>query len=60
MDGLPEQQRMIIQLRDIEQYDNAEVAEMLGLKETAVRVALSRGRKKIREELLKKHNYGVV
>lgn len=60
MNDLPEQRRMIIQLRDIEQYDNAEIADMLGLNETAVRVALSRGRKKIREELLKKHNYGVV
>ena len=60
MDSLPEQQRMIIQLRDIEQYDNAEIADMLKINETAVRVALSRGRKKIREELLKKHNYGVV
>ncbi|WP_062057885.1 RNA polymerase sigma factor [Aquimarina longa] len=60
MDNLPEQQRMIIQLRDIEQYNNAEVAKVLGINETAVRVALSRGRKKIREELLKKHNYGVV
>ncbi|WP_299222354.1 RNA polymerase sigma factor [uncultured Aquimarina sp.] len=60
MDGLPEQQRMIVQLRDIEQYDNAEIAEMLEMNETAVRVALSRGRKTIRQELLKKHNYGVV
>lgn len=60
MDELPEQQRMIIQLRDIEQYDNTEIAKMLDMNETAVRVALSRGRKKIREELLKKHNYGVV
>ncbi len=60
MENLPEQQRMIIQLRDIEQYNNAEIAEMLEMNETAVRVALSRGRKIIREELLKKHNYGVV
>ncbi|MEW7278969.1 sigma-70 family RNA polymerase sigma factor [Aquimarina sp. 2201CG1-2-11] len=60
MNDLPEQQRLIIQLRDIEQYDNVEIAKMLDIKEGAVRVALSRGRKKIREELLKKHNYGVV
>lgn len=60
MNSLPEQQRMIIQLRDIEQYNNAEIADMLQINEVAVRVALSRGRKKIREELLKKHNYGVV
>ncbi len=60
MDTLPEQQRMIVQLRDIEQYDNAEIAKMLDMKETAVRVALSRGRKIIREQLTKKHNYGIV
>ena len=60
MNDLPEQQRLIIQLRDIEQYDNAEIAKMLDIKDGAIRVALSRGRKKIREELLKKHNYGVV
>ena len=59
IDELPVQQRMIIQLRDIEQYTNAEIAEMLGINETAVRTALSRGRKKIREALLKKHNYGI-
>lgn len=60
MNELPKQQRMIIQLRDIEQFDNAEIAGMLEMNETAVRVALSRGRKKIREELLKMHNYGIV
>ncbi|WP_459209884.1 RNA polymerase sigma factor [Aquimarina rhabdastrellae] len=60
MDTLPEQQRLIVQLRDIEQYDNSEIAKMLNMKETAVRVALSRGRKIIREQLIKKHNYGVV
>ena len=60
MNELPEQQRMIVQLRDIEQYDNAEIADMLEMNETAVRVALSRGRKTIREELLKKHNYGIA
>ncbi len=59
INNLPEQQRMIVQLRDIEQYDNAEIAEMLEMNETAVRVALSRARKVIREELVKKHNYGV-
>ena len=59
LDTLPEQQRMIIQLRDIEEYDNAEIAEMLGINESAIRAAISRGRKKIREELIKKHNYGV-
>ena len=57
--GLPEQQRMIFQLRDIEQYEFAEIAEISGMNETAIRVNLSRARKKIREELLKKHRYGI-
>ncbi len=59
METLPEQQKIIIQLRDIEQYDFDEITEMLKMKPTAVRVALSRARKTIRQELIKKHNYGV-
>ncbi len=59
MKDLPEQQRLILQLRDIEQFDNSEIAAMLEMNETAVRVALSRARKTIREALIKKQNYGV-
>ncbi|WP_299887439.1 sigma-70 family RNA polymerase sigma factor [uncultured Lacinutrix sp.] len=59
MEQLPEQQKMVIQLRDIEQYDFKEIAKMLDMNETAVRVALSRARKTIREQLTKTHNYGV-
>jgi len=56
---LPEQQRVIIQLRDIEQYEYEEISKMLEIKPTAVRVALSRARKTIREQLIKQHNYGI-
>lgn len=56
---LPEQQKLIIQMRDIEQYDFAEIAEILEMNETAVRVALSRGRKTIREFMIKTHRYGI-
>ena len=56
---LPEQQKIIIQLREVEQYDYEEIAEMTGMKETAIRVALSRARKKIREEMIKRHRYGI-
>lgn len=55
---LPEQQKMIFQLRDIEQYEYEEIAEVMDMNHTAIRVALSRARKSIREHLLKKHNYG--
>jgi RNA polymerase sigma-70 factor (ECF subfamily) len=59
IEKLPEQQKIIIQLRDIEEYDFDEICKMVDMKPTAVRVALSRARKTIREELTKKHNYGV-
>ena len=56
---LPEQQRMVIQLRDIEQYNFDEIGEMLQMKPTAIRVALSRARKTIKEKLQKQHAYGL-
>ena len=59
IDNLPDQQKLIIQLRDIEQYDFEEICEMVNMKSTAVRVSLSRARKTIREQLTKQHNYGV-
>lgn len=59
IENLPEQQKIIIQLRDVEQYDFDEICKMVNMKPTAVRVALSRARKTIREALIKKHNYGV-
>ena len=59
IEKLPAQQKVIIQLRDVEQYDFDEICKMVAMKPTAVRVALSRARKTIREQLIKKHNYGV-
>lgn len=59
MEDLPEQQKMVLQLRDIEQYEFEEIAECLDMKPTAIRVALSRARKKVREELIKRHQYGI-
>ena len=59
MDELPEQQKIILQLRDIEQYDFNEISEMLDMNETAIRVSLSRARKVIREKLTKTHSYGI-
>ncbi|PTX62896.1 RNA polymerase sigma-70 factor (ECF subfamily) [Kordia periserrulae] len=59
MEELPEQQKIIIQLRDVEQYDFEEIAKVVDMNPTAIRVALSRARKYIRQELIKKHNYGV-
>ena len=59
IEELPEQQKIIIQLRDIEQYEFSEIAKMLDMNETAIRVSLSRARKILRERLTKTHSYGV-
>ncbi len=59
IEKLPEQQKAIIQLRDIEEYDYDKICEIMEISSSAVRVALSRARKTIREELIKKHNYGI-
>ncbi|MFD2890784.1 RNA polymerase sigma factor [Flavobacterium chuncheonense] len=59
IDALPEQQKLIIQMRDVDEFEFNEIAEVLGMNETAVRVALSRARKTIREKLIAKHNYGI-
>ena len=56
---LPEKQRIIMQLRDIEQYSFEEIGKVLGIEQTAIRVNLSRARKTIRQKLMKFNNYGI-
>jgi len=59
MNDLPEKQRMIIQLRDIENYEYHEIGKVLNMEPTAIRVALSRARKTLREKFVKRQNYGI-
>lgn len=59
METLPEQQKIVLQLRDVEQFEFAEIAKMLDSNETAIRVALSRARKTVRDAMIKKYNYGI-
>jgi RNA polymerase sigma factor (sigma-70 family) len=54
---LPEQQRSIIQMRDIEGYDHQEIAGIMDMNENAVRVSLSRARKRVREILINQKLY---
>jgi RNA polymerase sigma factor (sigma-70 family) len=56
---LPENQRLIIQMRDIEGYEFEEIAEILQINEATIRVTLSRARKTIREKMTNTHNYGI-
>lgn len=57
---LPDIQRTIIHLRDIEQLEYEEIADATQLNVNAIRVNLSRARKKVRDEILKIHNYGIT
>ncbi len=60
IDELPEQQRTIIHLRDIEGYEYDEIAEITGLTENTIRVNLSRARKKIREAMKNRFSYDIT
>jgi len=50
---LPEQQQTVMYLRDFECKEYDEIEEVTGLNANAIRVNLSRARKKVRDELLK-------
>ncbi len=59
IDQLPETQKMVIRLRDIEGYQPEEIAQIIGCEESAVRVNLSRARKKVREEFFKINHFSI-
>lgn len=52
MDTLPEMQKEIITLRDIDGYTYQEIADIMGLKVDQVKVYLFRARKALREKLM--------
>ena len=49
--GLPEQQRLVVTLRDVEGLSSEEVCHVLGVSETNQRQLLHRGRAKVRAAL---------
>ena len=51
LSGLPEQQRQVVVLRDVEGLPAAEVASLLGISDANQRVLLHRGRARLRESL---------
>lgn len=57
MKSLPEQQRSILQMRDIEEMEFEEIGEVMKMNLNAVRVNLSRARKTVRDQIRKMHNY---
>lgn len=56
---LPEKQRLIMQLRDIEGESYKEIAKILNLTEEQVKVNLFRARQKIKQRYLEIDEYGL-
>ena len=56
---LPEKQRMTLHLRDVEGFEFNEIAEAMDMDINAVRMNLSRGRKTVRDQLIKTMSYGL-
>lgn len=59
VDSLPEKQRTVMHLRDIEGKTYKEIAGILGLTESDVKVNLFRARKQIREQFNRLDKYGL-
>lgn len=57
--ALPDREREVLHLRDSEGLEFEHIAEIVGSTEAAVRMACSRARSKVKEELIKIMNYGV-
>jgi RNA polymerase sigma-70 factor (ECF subfamily) len=56
---LPERQRLLVHLRDIEGFNYEAIAEILQLTPGEVKIGLFRARKTIREKIIKINSYGL-
>lgn len=52
IDTLPELQRTILRMKDVEEFDLKEIAQIMSMTENAVTVNLSRARKKMRDMII--------
>lgn len=55
--SLPEKQQLVIHLKDVEEYEISEIAEIMEIEENAVRINLMRARQKIKVQLEKLFEY---
>lgn len=56
---LPVREREVIHLRDCEQMEFCDICGVMDISEAAARMALSRARQKVKNELIKIMNYGL-
>lgn len=57
---LPETQRMVMYMKDIQEYSSEEIGKIIEMNQNAIRVNLSRARNKVRSELIKINSYEKV
>ncbi|WP_434980122.1 RNA polymerase sigma factor [Daejeonia sp. YH14] len=57
IDKLPEKQRMVMHLKDVEEYNVDEISDILAMETNAVRVNLMRARQKVKEQISQLMNY---
>lgn len=54
---LPEKQKMVIHLKDVEEYEISEIGKIMEMEENAVRINLMRARQKVKESINKLYAY---
>ncbi|HIW98070.1 MAG TPA: RNA polymerase sigma factor [Candidatus Tidjanibacter gallistercoris] len=59
MAELPEKQRTVMHLRDVEDYEIDRIAEIIGMESPTVRVLLSRARRTVKEKFKAIMDYGI-
>lgn len=59
MDTLPDKQRQVMELRDVEGFSYKEISDILEIDINQVKVSLFRARKQIREQLMNMNAYGL-
>ena len=57
--ALPEKQRTVLQLRDVEGKSYKEIAEVMDISEEQVKVTLFRARQKVKQQYIDIDNYGL-
>lgn len=57
IDAMPDQQKLILHLRDVEEYSFEEIEQITGLSVNNIRVILSRARQRLRDNYVKANDY---
>ena len=59
LEKLPDKQRLVMQLRDLEEMTYQEISDIMGISMEQVKVNLFRARKFVRAQLLNSESYGL-